>query len=198
MSAFEADRFNHSRTSPEKNSSLRLSRLTPASEECLQHFGAAAGQNPAANLNPVIHMRMTEKLHDRIHGPGFRIVGTIHQAPDTGMNHGAGTHRARLNCNKQVAVSQSMVTDSGTRLAQRDNLGMSGGVRVGDVAVPPAGYDLFAANHDRSHGDFPGFERTLGAAQGLFHPEFVGVGEGDLFVWRGSSRSARGHGVRLR
>jgi hypothetical protein len=46
-------------------------------------------------------------------------------------------------------------------------------VAIGDVAVPSAPHDLPAPYDHRAYGDFAGFERALGAAQGLLHPEFV-------------------------
>jgi hypothetical protein len=50
MSAFEADRFNHSRTSPDYSyqpsiisGQFKNHRLTALSKKFLQHFGCASG-----------------------------------------------------------------------------------------------------------------------------------------------------------
>ena len=85
-----------------------------------------------------------------------------------------GAHRARFNCNKELAVFQTMVTNGRTGFAQRDDLGVGGRIGVGDVAIPSAAYDLAVADHDRADRDFSSFECALGAAQGFLHPEFVG------------------------
>jgi hypothetical protein len=90
------------------------------------------------------------------------------------MHHGAGAHGARFNCNKQSAVFQTVVTNSGTSLAQRHDLGMGCRVGAGNVAVPSPSHDLAAAYYDRSYRDFSRFQASLGAAQGFFHPQFVG------------------------
>jgi hypothetical protein len=66
-----------------------------------------------------------------------------------------------------------MVTNGGTGFAQRDYLGVGGGIVVGDVAIPSAAYNSAVAYDHRAHRDFSGFERALGAAEGFFHPEFV-------------------------
>src|SRR5580704_2992949 len=66
-----------------------------------------------------------------------------------------------------------MVANGSTGLAQRDELGVRGGVGVGDVAVPaPAHYAAFA-DDDRADRNFSGFERAPGAAERFLHPEFV-------------------------
>src|SRR3954469_22300519 len=104
MSAFEADRFNRSRTSPESSAGNFIPPLPAISKERLQQFRAAPGQNPAANLDAVIRMLMIQHLHHRLHSSSFGIFRAIHQPPDAAMSHSSGTHGARLNCNKQVAA----------------------------------------------------------------------------------------------
>jgi|SRR5579863_1046480 hypothetical protein len=211
MSAFEADRFNHSRTSPEAAISPQLlavsesrflrsslcsgvgmtatglatcqrpktndrQRLTTISKERLQHFRAAACQNPAANLDLVVQLRMIYDLHRRMHGPCLGIIRAIYQALNAGMHQGPGAHSARFNCNKQFAVFQAMVTNGGTGLAQGDDLGVSRRIGVRDVTIPSPADDLACAHYDGAYGHFSSFERALGTAQGLLHPQFVRTG----------------------
>ena len=126
----------------------------------------------------MVQLRMIHDLHHRTHCPGLWVVRAIYQALNAGMHQRSGAHRARLNCNKQLAVFQAMVTDGCTGFAQRDDLGVGGRIGLGDVAVPSAADDLVVAYYDRADRNFPGFQRALGAAQGFFHPEFVGCGVG--------------------
>src|SRR5579859_2140745 len=119
---------------------------------------------------------MIQYLHHRMDGSGFRVVGTIDQAVDTSMHHGTGAHGTRFNCSKQLTVSQAVVTQGCTGLAQGDDLGVSGGVGACDVAVPSATNHLSVADDDGAYGNFSYFERALGTAQGFFHPEFVRTG----------------------
>src|SRR5579872_3120356 len=107
---------------------------------------------------------MIQYLHHRMHGSGFRVVGTIDQAFDAGMHHGAGAHGTRFNCSKQLTVSQTVVAQGCTGLAQGDDLGMSAGVGVCDVAVPSATNHLAVADDDGTYGNLSYFERALGAA----------------------------------
>src|SRR5690242_11774893 len=124
MSAFEADRFNHSRTSPRRKITLFVLQnlgslntwkklLQPRSappKKTLQQFGAPAGKHAWNNFDFVIEMRVIHDLHHRMYGAGFRIVSPIYQPPDPGMNHRPSTHRARFNCNKHVTVPEPVVT----------------------------------------------------------------------------------------
>ena len=143
------------------------------SKERLQHFRAASSQYPAANLNLVVHLRMIQHLHHRMNGAGFGIVRPINQALDPGMHQGAGAHGARFNCNKQLALSQTMVTNGSTRFTQRNNLGVRCRIRILDVPIPSLPHDISVAYDDGSNRNFPHFQRSLCTTKGLFHPQFV-------------------------
>jgi len=117
-----------------------------------------------------------------MHGARFGVVGSVDQALDSGMNQRAGAHCARLNCNKQFALSQTMVTQRGTRLAQSDDFGVARGIGVGDIAIPSASDDVALVDDDCAHGNFSRVERALGGAEGFFHQEFVGSGRWSLVV----------------
>src|ERR1700678_2003639 len=169
MSAFEADRFNHSRTSPRKKHQF----LATASKKLLQNSCATSRQHSAAYINPVVELWMIQQLHHRPHGPGFRVVCAVNQAPDARMHHRTGAHSARLNCNKQVAVRQAMVTDGCSGLAQRNNFGVSRGIMLADITVPSTPDNLLPQYHHGSNRNFASFEGALRGTQSLLHPEFV-------------------------
>ena len=146
MSAFEADRFNHSRTSPRATllkvrllvndtkvirsacSSALGTALRP--EKRLQHFSAPSGQNPALYLHPVIQLRMVQYLDDRIHCSGFRISSAIHQPFQSRMHQRAGAHRAGFDRDKQFAFAQAVVRQDLACFTQRDDLGVSGRIAI--------------------------------------------------------------------
>lgn len=85
--------------------------LATASKKLLQNPCAASGQHATANINPMVELWVIQQLHHRPHGAGFRVVCAINHALDARMHHRSGAHSARLNCNKQVAVRQTMVTE---------------------------------------------------------------------------------------
>jgi hypothetical protein len=101
----------------------------------------------------MIQPGMIHHLQNRMNGTGFRIIGAIHQAPHARVCHGARAHRAWLNCNKQVAGPQTMVTHGLSRFAESYDLGMSTGIVVGQIAIPSATYDSAFAYYHRSDRD---------------------------------------------
>jgi hypothetical protein len=111
------------------------------------------------------------------------------------MHHRAGAHGARFNCNKEFALFQTVVTNGATSLAQGNDLSVSGRIRLGYVPVPAAAYDAAIPYDDGANGDLSSFQRTLSAAEGLYHPKFVGVGLGSwVFGLRvGYGWFVRGH-----
>ena len=110
---------------------------------------------------------------NRMDGACLRVVGTIYQTADAGMNCRPRAHGARLNCSKQFAVDEPVVTDDSSRLAQRHDFSVGGWIVVGEVAIPSSSNHMPFAYHDRSHRDFARLQGALGAAEGLLHPKFV-------------------------
>src|ERR1700751_4106682 len=89
------------------------------------------------------------------------------------MHHSTGAHGARFNCNKESAVSQTVITNGCSSLAKCDHFGVSSGIAIGDVAVPATADDVSVTHNDSAYGNFMDFQCALGAAEGLFHPELV-------------------------
>ena len=121
----------------------------------------------------MIERGVVQHLENRVNRAGFRVVRAVNQALDASMHQCSRTHRARLNCSKQGAVPQAVVTKRRSRLAQCDNLGMSSWIGVRDVAIPSTPDNVAVAKHNRADRDLAGFQGTLRSAQGLFHPNFV-------------------------
>jgi len=121
----------------------------------------------------MIQTGVVHHLQNRMDGPSLRVIGTVHQAPDAGMNGRSRAHGARLNCSKQFAVDEPVVTDVSSRLAQRDYFSVSGWIAGGEVAIPSSSNQAPFAHRDRSHRHFASLERALGAAESFLHPEFV-------------------------
>src|ERR1700747_1855730 len=121
MSAFEADRFNRSRTSPKSSSqlsavsSLQVLAHPAGAEELLQKLCATVCKHAIPNFHVMVHARVVEDSHHRMHGTRFGVVRTVDQAPNPRVDERSRAHGARLNCNKQLTVAQAMITDRGTR-----------------------------------------------------------------------------------
>src|ERR1700686_2590915 len=120
MSAFEADCFNRSRTSPEgryqppaKTEIPRVARndkgfleLTANDQRLTTAFKESLQQYAAADFYFVVQVRVIQHLHYRVYGARFGIVRAIDEALDPGVQQGTGAHGARFNCSKQVALRQ--------------------------------------------------------------------------------------------
>src|SRR6185437_3149004 len=130
MSAFEADRFNHSRTSPRRTKSFSIGRFfRPAlAEKCLQQVGAAAGQHSSANIRLVVQLWMVQHLQYGMDRARFWIIRTVNQALNSSMDERASAHGARFNCSKQLAAAQAVIANRPGGFAQRHDLCVGGGI----------------------------------------------------------------------
>jgi len=145
-------------------------QLTTIPKKFLQYFGRTSRQHSVPDLHLMIQTRVIHHLQNGMDGACLRIVGTIHQAADAGMNRRSRAHGARLNCSKQFAVSKTVVTDVSSRLAQRQDFRMRGGIVVAEIPIPSSSDHASRAHHHRSHWHFACLKRALSAAQGFFHP----------------------------
>ena len=121
----------------------------------------------------MVQSRVVQHFHDGMNRTRFRIIRAIDQPLQTGMNHRARAHRAWLNCSKQLALAQTMVTDVFTGFAKGYDFGVSGGIGLRNISVPPSAYNPAVTYDHGSYRYLAGFHRTLGRAEGLLHPEFV-------------------------
>ena len=113
-------------------------------------------------------------MHDGVNRARFWIIRAVDQALNARVHQGSGTHRARLNCSKQFAGAEAMVTNDCARLAQGDDFGVRGRVVIGEIAIPAAGDDPAIANNNGADGNFSGLEGPLCGGERLQHEEFVG------------------------
>lgn len=167
---------------------------SPLSEKALYQLRAAACQHTSLDLHAVVQLRVVQDLHDRVDRTSLGIIGAVDQAFYTRVDQCAGAHGTRLNCSKQLAVSEAMVTNESTRCAQGDDLGMGGGIVAGEIAIPPPGNNAAVADNDCAHGNFSGLQRPLTGSDRFFHEQFVigerrGVSRQSLVVGQSCSRN---------
>ena len=146
----------------------------PVAEKALQHFRATTGEDASLDLHPVIQLRVIQDLQDRVNRACLGVVCSVDQALDPRVDQSAGTHRARFNCSKQLAVSQTMVADNGTRLVESNDFSMSGGVIVLDIAVPAFRNDFAPADDDRTYGNLACLKCTSRSSESSFQKQLIG------------------------
>jgi hypothetical protein len=123
---------------------------------------------------------MIDHAENGMNRSSFGIVRSVYEAANAGMNERSRTHYARLNCSKEFAVDQTMITEVSSGFAQGGDLGVSGGIAIDDIAIPASSDDAPREYDDGSDWNLTGFECALGGAESFFHPELVGVGVAGL------------------
>jgi hypothetical protein len=139
----------------------------------LQDLSRASGQHPTPDFHLMIQTGVIHYLQNRMDGTRFRVIGSIHQATDTGVNRSSRAHGARFNCSKEFAVAETVITEGASGLAQGHDFSVSGGIAVGEVEIPSSPDYRPGADQYRAHWYLACLQRTLGAAEGFFHPELV-------------------------
>ena len=129
----------------------------------------------------MIKSRVIHDLHHRLDRPCFWVICTKYQAPNACMNQCSRAHGAWLNCSKEVTVSQAVVTNDGTRFAQRDDLRMCRWIVSTQIPVPAPCDDRTVADNDRAHRNLSCFQTALSGTECFLHEELVGI-----IVGRGS------------
>jgi hypothetical protein len=166
MSAFEADRFNHSRTSPRQNKgfgkkpkppliipsglALRDFRLRPSiPEKILQQLGAFFREHTRNDFHLMIQRRVIQHLQNRFHRACLRISSSVNQARYSSLDQRTCAHGAWLNGDVELTLEQPMISNTRARIPQGDDLSVRTGVSVGQVTVAPA-TDNFVTQHYNS------------------------------------------------
>lgn len=112
----------------------------------------------------MVQLRVIQHLQHRLDRARFGIVRAIYHAFHPRVHQRARAHGTRLNCSKEFAFSQTMVTQTRSSLAEGDDFSVGSRVGVSDVSVPSSADNLSRVNDDCAYGDFASFEGALGGA----------------------------------
>jgi hypothetical protein len=128
--------------------------LAAGGEKGLHCGGAFGGENAGGNFDAMVQRGMIEYLEAGAHGAAFGIVGAVHQARDTGLDHRSGAHGAGFDGDVERGAEQAIISDGARGGAQRHDFSVRGGILIGDGAIGGLGYDA-AIDHDNCpDGDF--------------------------------------------
>ncbi len=117
---------------------------------------------------------MIDDLKNRMDGTGFRVRRPIHEAAQAGMQRRTRAHGAWLDCSKEFAIAEPVVTEGESSLSEGYDFSVRGGVMIRQISIPSPSYDATGAHHDRAHRHLTSLQGALRASQGFFHPQFVG------------------------
>lgn len=150
-------------------------RLTTGREEGLEQGSGIGGENAGGYVNAVIEFGGSEYLETGTEGTAFRVVGSIYQARNAGLNDGASAHRAGLEGDVEGGIGEAIVAESVRGCANRDDFGVGGGIVVADGAIAGACKDFFTLNEYGADGHLASLGGGAGFVEGKLHEvEVVG------------------------
>src|SRR5215472_5609654 len=121
---------------------MSLSLLVSAgTKEGAQQLSGAPFLDAAINFRSVMGRRQLEETGAVLDGAAFRIVGAEIEAAQPREGNRRSTHRARFERDVKVASVEVFGAEPGGARAQRQHLGMRGGIAVGLDPVAGGGQD---------------------------------------------------------
>ena len=91
-----------------------------------------------------------------LHRAAFGIGSGIIELGDAGVGYGPGTHRARLQCDPQLAAIKPLIAKYRRRRAYRQHFGMGSGIVQGARGVVGSGDDRAVFDHHRANRHLSG------------------------------------------
>jgi hypothetical protein len=132
-------------------------------------------QHPRNHRGAVIELGMVEYRKAGTHSAPFHVVGAVYKARNASLDHGSGTHGARLYGDVDSGAGQPVVSNGARGLAKRDDFGVRGGIAIRNGAVSGAGNDALADHYGRAHGDLAALRRSPCFVKRGTHVELVDV-----------------------
>src|SRR5699024_448544 len=106
-------------------------------EKPAQEFRGPLRQHATGNLRPVIEPAVTHDVPQRANGTGLIIECPEDEPAHTSGNQRAGTHRARLQRDHQIASLQPPLPAVLCCLSYRVDFGVAGGIAVAFARIDP-------------------------------------------------------------
>src|SRR5690606_9304466 len=146
-----------------------LSSTDPARRDLLAPARKEAGQarprprlvHAGIDLRPVVAGRGRIEAHAILDRAALRIRRAVIQAADAGKADGGGAHGAGLERDMQAGAGQPLAADPAACLANRQHLGMGGGVVEFACPVAGARQHLAIQQDDRTDRDFATLRRCF-------------------------------------
>ena len=137
--------------------------------------GRLLGEQPAFDLRPMVDHRLGEQVDHAPDRAALRVRGAVDEARDASEGDRPGAHRAGLERHVDRGLEQAPAAEPFGGLAQREHLGVRGGVAAELPLVARLAEHLVAARHHSPDRDVPVLGRPLRELQGAAHHRLVDV-----------------------
>ncbi len=122
----------------------------------------------------MVQTRMTQEITDRAGHPSFFIPCAEDHPLHTRQHDRTRAHGAWFQCYIEGTVVESPAIEFGGRLANREELGVSGRVLIADSAICCCCDDCPVPNYDCTNGNFVALPRIAGEVESVSNVLLVG------------------------
>lgn len=145
-----------------------------AAEEFLEELTAFFGEHPGSNFRAVVQAWVTQQVPNRPRHPGFFIPRAEHDSLHARKDDRARAHRARLERYVEGAVVEAPPIQLRCRFADREQLGVPGGVLITDGPITRRGDNRSVPYYNRADWNFVAQRRVAGEIESVSNVLLVG------------------------
>ena len=122
----------------------------------------------------VIQARVREDFETRADGAATTVVGAVNEFCDTGLDHGAGTHRTGLERDVHRGAGKAIVGEKAGGFAEDNHFGVGGGVVVADGVIAGLRDDFVFADDESADRNLSGRSGGAGFVESELHKIEIG------------------------
>jgi hypothetical protein len=143
-------------------------------EEAAEEFHAFGGEDAFDDFDPVVEDVGIGDLEFAADASEAKVAGAENKAIDTGGDEGSGAHDAGFEGAVKGGSGEAVVGGAESGFAQREDLGVGGGIDLRDGRIAAAAHDLPVDHDESADRDLARDGARAGKREGLAHEEFVG------------------------
>ena len=143
-------------------------------EEILQQRDGLIGADTSNDINAMVSAVVAEDFEAGMDRAALRLLRSVDQTPYAGLEHCAGTHRARLDGDVKSGAEKAVIAYAPGRVTEHENFGVRGGITMSDRAISRARDDFFVEDQHRADGNFAAFSAFARFGERFGHEGKIG------------------------
>lgn|GEM_PF-2634597 len=163
-----------SRAASERPLQFYAAGSAASGEEGLEERRGFVGEDSKDNFDAVIQARVREDFETRPDCAATRVVSTANEFCDTGLDHGASTHRTWLKRDVHRGTGKTVVVENVGGFTEDNDFGVSGGIVVANGPISGLRDDFVFADEKSADGDFSGGSGGAGFVESELHEIEIG------------------------